>query len=136
MYLQRNGIFVENSSEGLSRKKDIRIVCKSTGEGGGHIGTSYTYYNVKEICIVGGTSMTGLEKCNKMTMLKNHHIFIPRFVKTILHIALVCNVDFRSNGCSNGDVWLWTIGLLVQWDMYLTRGFGIMGKPPTMQCRS
>lgn len=42
MYLQRNGLFVENSSEGVEQETDIRIVWMSTGEdggGGGHIGT-------------------------------------------------------------------------------------------------
>lgn len=41
MYLQRNGLFVENSSEGVEQETDIRIVWMSTGEDGG--GGSYRH---------------------------------------------------------------------------------------------
>lgn len=61
MYLQRNVLFVENSSEGVEQETD-RIVQMSTGEDGAHIGTRYSYYNVERNVQFCGTSMSGLGK--------------------------------------------------------------------------
>ncbi len=52
MYLQRNVLSVENSSERVEQETDIRMILMSTGEDGAHIGTKYSHYNVnaKEMC--------------------------------------------------------------------------------------